>query len=352
MKKKCYKKIKIAVDCRMLNRSGIGVYLKNVLYYWLQSEDISWTLIGIKEELLLLPLNDDCNIVECDIPIFSFNEMIKFPVSKVNNCDIFYSPSFNIPIGIKIPIYITIHDVVFLDVEDLTSSIGLLIRKFMIRRAMKIARKIFTVSEFSKERIIYHFGNCKDIIVANNGLRVDLLNHNFSQTVSLFDFEYILFIGNIKKYKGLDVLLDAIKKTDIKLVIVGSIKYLKTSDKIIFEKIRFNKKIVIYDNIRDEMLYDLIIHAKSLVQPSRYEGFGIPPLESLYLGTPAIISDIPVFKEIYGNMPVVFFRDGDAEDLKSKLEMGVYPIINSELIKNRYSYKETAIYILNQMIVA
>ncbi|MEE0886059.1 MAG: glycosyltransferase, partial [Treponema sp.] len=53
--------------------------------------------------------------------------------------------------------------------------------------------------------------------------------------------------------------------------------------------------------------------------PSFYEGFGMPPLEAMSLGTKAIISDIPVFKEIYKDFPVTFFKAGDCNDLAEKL---------------------------------
>jgi glycosyltransferase involved in cell wall biosynthesis len=220
----------------------------------------------------------------------------------------------------------------------------------MLYRAIKIAQKVFTVSEFSKQRIIFHFGNKKEIIVAHNGLRIDLLDYDSTHAQRIYDFEYVLFIGNIKKHKGLDILLKAMEDIDKKLVIIGSVQNMKTSDKIIYEKIRLNKNIRFEEYIQnDQTLYAIISHADILVQPSRYEGFGIPPLESLYLGTPVIISDIPVFKEIYGKLPLVFFKDGDAEDLVLKLKDDNFPVINKQIIRNTYKYQATAFTILKQM---
>jgi glycosyltransferase involved in cell wall biosynthesis len=334
----------------MLNKTGIGIYLKNILHYWLQSNDISWTLIGRRDELILLPLNNNCNIVECDIPIFSVKEIFKFPVSEINDCDLFFSPNFNIPTGIRIPIYITIHDVVFLDIKGLSSAFGVLLRRLMLYRAIHLAHKIFTVSKFSQKRIVSHFGNKKEIIVAYNGLRVDLLDFDSNHALKIYDFDYILFIGNIKKYKGLDILLKAMDGIDKKLVIIGSIQNLKTADEIIYKKIRLNSNIIFENHIEsDKILYAIIKHASILIQPSRYEGFGIPPLESLYLGTPAIVSDIPVLKEVYGKLPVVFFKSGDADDLRLKINSTTFPEINRKIIENAYKYEETAATILSKM---
>lgn len=344
------KRKSIAVDCRMLNKSGIGIYLKNLLYYWLQLTDIKWTLIGKEEELTTLPLTENCHIIECDIPIFSMRELINFPTEEINKCDLFYSPNFNVPGCIHIPIYITIHDVVFLDIPELVNPLGLWIRKYMLKRAYKLAYKIFTVSEFSKQRITYHLGNAKEIIVAYNGLRADLLNFTFEKYPKVYDFDYFLFIGNIKKYKGLNILLEAMEGIDKKLVIVGATQNLKTSDKIIIDKIRLNKNIKFENYIKnDNILYSIIANATALIQPSRYEGFGIPPLESLFLGTPAIVSDIPVFREIYGELPVIFFKDGDPDDLRLKLKNQSFPHIDNQVVKDTYSYQSSAFQMLDQM---
>ena len=66
-------------------------------------------------------------------------------------------------------------------------------------------------------------------------------------------------------------------------------------------------------------MFELLSSAKALVLPSRYEGFGIAPLEALYLGTNAIISDIPVLKEVYNSYPVSFFNVDNPESLCSAL---------------------------------
>ena len=134
----------------------------------------------------------------------------------------------------------------------------------------------------------------------------------------------ILFVGNIKKHKGLKTLLDAFEKAcgkglKSKLVIVG------------------NK-----DNFRTgEEHYESSL---TLVQPSLYEGFGIPPLEAMVCGTPAIISDIPVFKEIYSGFPVVFFKTGNSQELCEKLlEIEKNPAkIELGELKEKYSYKRSA----------
>ncbi|MBQ2481657.1 MAG: glycosyltransferase, partial [Treponema sp.] len=108
--------------------------------------------------------------------------------------------------------------------------------------------------------------------------------------------------------------------------------------------------IVFTGFLPDEELKQLLASAKILVQPSLYEGFGIPPLQALYSGTKAIISDIPVFKEIYADLPVCFFKAGNVDDLAQKLASVYFDDAPLPNFKKTYSYKNTANKILNSIL--
>ena len=318
--------MKLAIDCRMIKMSGIGVYLENILPTLFRQNSLdSFLLIGNQEQLSQFADNKNCLFLSCSIPIFSVKELIDFPVSEVNSCDAFYTPNFNIPFGIKVPIYCTIHDVVFLDVKGITSFWGRAIRKLMLRRAVYLATKIFTVSEFSKGRILHYFPTEKEVIVTYNGIN-SLLKNYASKKPSPYTFKYIVYVGNIKKHKGLGLLLDsfniAIKNGLLmKLVIVGNSCNFKTQDSDLISKIKEQDDNILFTGwLPSEDVYNTIMHAECLVQPSLYEGFGIPPLEALYLGCSVIVSDIPVFKEIYNDLPVCFFDSRNKMDLVKKLE--------------------------------
>lgn len=340
--------MKIAIDCRMLGGNGIGVYLENILLYWLNDTNTRFVLIGDKAKINALPVTNKCTIIECDIKPFSFKEIIGFPTNEVNKCDVFYTPNFNIPFGIKVPIYSTIHDVVFLDIKNLTNRLGYYVRKFYIWRAFKISKKIFTVSEFSKERITHFFGNKKPVIVAYNGIRADLLKCS-TFNAPKYNFPYLIFVGNLKKHKGIDILLKAVENTDAKLVVVGASANMRTVDNQVIKMLKNNKNVILEGQVDNQSLFSLIANAKVLVQPSRYEGFGIPPLEALFLGTNAIVSDIPVFKEVYGELPVTFFIDGNAVDLQNKILNLQTKKIQRDLLTDAFSYERTSEIIISQI---
>ena len=344
--------MKIAIDCRMYNSSGIGTYLQGILPYLLAEQKNNYLLLG-DSNILSKYKTKNVEIQEVNIPIFSVKELFCFPCSKINSYDAFLTPNFNIPTGIKIPIYAFIHDVVFLDIKELTSKIGYYIRKYYLNRAVKIAKKIFTVSEFSKNRISFHFKKAKDIVVAPCAIKKELINY-FPQKVSNSK-EFIIFVGNIKPHKGLETLVKgwryARKKGfDKQLVIVGEKEGFKT--KLSNEDFLKDEDIIFTGRISDEELYSYMSNASILVQPSIYEGFGLPPLEALYLGTTCLLSDIEVFKELYLNSQnCYFFKKEDAKDLGEKL-LSISPqkIEQKEFIINHFDFKRTSQIILDNIV--
>ncbi|MDR2177988.1 MAG: glycosyltransferase family 4 protein, partial [Treponema sp.] len=301
-------------------------------------------------------------IVDCHtIKPFSIRELCAFPhtiVKQINKTSLFYSPYFNIPAGITIPVYTTIHDIIFPDMPELTSPHGLAARMWFYRRAFRRSKKIFTVSEFSKSRIRYYLGSGKPVVVTYNAAQSYLLEP-FSYPPEKKDI--ILFIGNIKKHKGLSCLLDAFLKArneglNSRLVIAGGMENFRSRDSDVLRRVdSLDKEVVEFTGfIPNEKLKSLLAEAALLVQPSLYEGFGYPPLEAMMVGTSALISDIPVFREVYGSFPVTFFKAGDSGDLKEKLlfllrDQKYQGLTLPQELVEKYSFKKTAGIILKEL---
>lgn len=75
-----------------------------------------------------------------------------------------------------------------------------------------------------------------------------------------------------------------------------------------------------YQNILRNETVKLLKQAKVLVSPSVFEGWGMTPIEAIYCGVPALVSNLEVFKEVYGDCMVYHARD-DFGDMKDKLDM-------------------------------
>jgi len=351
----------IAIDCRMLNSSGIGVYLRGCLPWFLKTEH-DFLLLGNKNQLQTYVSYSNVKIISCLIKPFSLRELFLFPLKikrKLNKAQLFYSPFFNLP-PVSIPVFTTIHDIIFPDMPQLVSKHGLAVRLFFFRRAHKKSVKIFTVSEFSKSRIEYHLGKTKPVVVTYSAIHPIYLEYR-SRLQNIQKSETIVFIGNIKKHKGLNCLLDAFilarkKGLTHKLIIIGEKESFRTKDNLILQKINsIDPDAVSFTGfISDEQLMENLTHASLLVQPSLYEGFCLPPLEAMVLGTHALVSDIPVLKEIYDSFPVTFFRAGDHLDLKNKIlkildKKNNLKISLPEHLVNKYTFQKTSSVILHNL---
>ena len=252
--------------------------------------------------------------------------------------------------GINIPIFSTIHDVIFFDLKELTSNIGRYSRWLFYKNTCIKSKVIFTVSQFSKERIIQHFHPNVPIEIVYNGVTKPIKEHQINQVTKK---EYLIYVGNIKPHKGLKTLVEAYqlakdKKINEKLVIVGEYQNFKTTDKDFLQVLEGDKDNIIFTGrLSDTQLIEKIKEAQALILPSFYEGFGIPPMEALYLKTNAIISDIPALKEIYIDLPVTFFQTGNAKDLADKLikyKRNTMMEFDSakRIIDNKYNFNLTA----------
>lgn len=351
--------MKIAIDCRMIGLSGIGTFIWNVVYHALDMSDIEYVLIGSRASLAPFAKKKNCRIVECNYSSFTLRELLFFPTVEVNRCDAFFTPNFNIPMGIHIPIFSTIHDVVFFDVEGICSPIGKMVRKFFMKRALKMSKLVFTVSHFSENRIRTILGTQKPIQVVYSGIHQQL--EDFKKTFNESPLQekpqenYFVFLGNLKRQKGIGTLMEAWRKAleaglqGVKLYVIGRFDF-RTKDRTAVEWIRQGEAngIVFIEDADNWQVYKLLTGARALISPSLYEGFGLPPLEALYLGTPVIISDIPVYREVYKDTPAIMFETGNSTELAQILCSNLpRRVVLKEAIKEKYNFKTVSKTILD-----
>ena len=316
--------MKAVIDCRMLGSGEIGTYLHSILPFLIKSFEC--TLILYTKDVRNFNSMKNIKIIECDIKTFSLKELFSFPkeiLKQINQNDFYYSPYCNVPCGIMIPVFTTIHDIVFLDVENFASKTGTLVRKFFYQRAINKSKTVFTVSEFSAGRIRNKLRLQKTPLVITYNAVPAWFTENISKN-NIKKNDNLLFVGNIKKHKGLHTLLEAFKILqnkgfNNKLLIVGNSENFRTKDSSIKNEITEISNIEFTGKISDDKLKELYACSKLLIQPSLYEGFGMPPMEALSCGTNVVISDIPVFKEIYKDFPVTYFECENPQNLADKI---------------------------------
>ncbi len=209
-----------------------------------------------------------------------------------------------------------IHDVaVFRTPRNFGSRYGRAHR--MLSRILSRTSRLGTVSNFSRDELSAVLGVDRDrIFVAYNGSD-HLVGRTADESVlielALTPGRYFLFVGSPAPNKNLTVALDAfarLARPDIRFVVAGSLNNAvfggRAPDKIL--------RVVVASGRSDAAISALYANAAALVFPSRYEGFGIPPLEAMVHGCPVIASDIPVLRETCGEA-AIFFDPDDAVTL-------------------------------------
>ena len=261
---------------------------------------------------------------QISLPLYLFFKKDALLISFCNSAPLFCSNQI-----------ITIHDLAFeqKDVYWFSSTFKRWYR-FLIPRICRKAKHIFTVSQFSKNELckFYNLPEQK-ISLLKNVLRpmTEVAGRHIPE-----DYLLVLSAENPRKNATFVVSqLEEIKKRGLKLVIVSA-KALN------FKELNSEKDAsVIYFNYVSDLLYfSLLKYAKALVYLSKYEGFGIPVLESLSLRTPVICLDLPVFRESFSDLPL-YLESEDPDSFAEVLDQLDKIEIHEntpQLLKERFNY--------------
>jgi glycosyltransferase involved in cell wall biosynthesis len=137
--------------------------------------------------------------------------------------------------------------------------------------------------------------------------------------------DYFLFIGTLEPRKNPLRLVESFHlfkqktQSDIKLVFAGKKGWLYQDVLDYVETNKLEKEVLFTGYISEEEKVILLKHTKAFLFFSRYEGFGIPPLEALRLGVPTFLSDIPVFRELFGEN-VHYAKIDDINEIVMQME--------------------------------
>ena len=310
----------IVIDSRMINNSGIGIYLQNIIGIL----SLHFNLILLGEESELKNYKNFCKVTLFTPPIFSLREQILLPFI-IPKCDIFWSPHYNIPF---FPIrtkkrVVTLHDAYYFAFYHTLSVTQKIYIKIASKICSRFAKKIFTVSEFSKSELIRHI-HCpsQKIEIVYNGVAK---NYNSEFHFNKIDTPYILFVGNVKPHKNLVNALSSFKillakYPEVKFFIVGKKEGFITSETRLTSLIEtFKDSVVFTGYVSIEELKNYYANAKVFLFPSLYEGFGIPILEAMKFNIPIVSSNLASIPEVGGDA-VLYCDPTNVPDMAEKLE--------------------------------
>ncbi|MLN24934.1 glycosyltransferase family 1 protein, partial [Salmonella enterica subsp. enterica] len=274
---------KVLMDISWSNKGGIGRF----------TDEISKLLCDISKEELYR---------KCASPLAPLGLAVNIFLRK--KTDVVFLPGYIPPLFCSKKFIITIHDLNHLDLNDNSSLFKRLFYNFIIKRGCRKAYKIFTVSNFSKERIVAWSGvNPNKIVTVYNGVS-SLFNADV-KPLNL-GYKYLLCVGNRKTHKNEKCVISAFAKADIdpsiKLVFTGN--PCNDLEKLIIQH-GLSERVKFFGFVSEKDLPSLYKGSLGLVFPSLYEGFGLPVVEGMACGIPVLTSLTSSLPEVAGDAAIL-----------------------------------------------
>jgi glycosyltransferase involved in cell wall biosynthesis len=216
-----------------------------------------------------------------------------------------------VPEGILFPSVrqvITLHDIIPISYSSTKTNMRYHF-KHILPILIKNSRALICVSEFTKREVVNYYGiHDKPVFVIYEGYdREKFYPRTSGQIKQKYGIahDYLLYIGDMKSYKNLEITLEAFKRSDLKkhVFVIGGRKdpryYPNIKKKI--NELALHDRVIVPGYIAEEDLPRLYSEATAYIQPSLCEGFGLPPLEAMACGCPVIASRAASLPEVCGN---------------------------------------------------
>ncbi len=310
------KPLRIGIDARELlgQPTGVGRYLGELLLRWTKRRDADRRrLILYTPEALSLPLPPttvDYRVVGSGGGTWWEQTHLRRAVRE-DRPDIFFAPAYTAPLGLGIPLAVTVHDISFLAHPEWFRAREGLRRRWLTRRTAEAASVIFTDSEFSRREIETRLN------VAPSRIRVvpPGVSPRATPPAEITREPLILYVGSLFNRRRLPDLIAAFallseRVPPARLVIVGDDRTWPRQDlATIAASHGMAEKVTLLNYVPDDELARLYARASVFAFLSEYEGFGLTPLEALAAGVPIVVLDTAIAHEIYGDAAAFVPRD-------------------------------------------
>ena len=205
------------------------------------------------------------------------------------------------------------------------------IKNFLGRMSIRKAKNIFVASEDHRNDIIKNLKDVsKKLIVAPLGFDFSYEKENL-YSEELEKKEYWLFISIFRPYKNIDGLIEAYGKLYKNnenipdLFLIGDypnnyqgIENYKYYVKELIKKYHLSEKVFFLGVRKHDEAMKYLCHSSLFIFPSKFEGFGLPILEAMALGTPVLSSDAHSLSEVGGDT-IMYFKYQKNNDLYLKM---------------------------------
>ncbi len=291
---------------------------------------------------------------------FAYAHMLIASYLNRDRLDVFHATANVMPLSYSRPSIVTIHDLAIYDHPEWFPS-QTASTKILVPQTVKKAAAIIAVSEATKKDIRKHFGvPSKKIHVVYEAADTTLLQlrdrtTNVRKAYKLPE-KFVLYVGTIDPRKNIPSLIQAWQRLlrtkpmavkDAGLVIAGGVGYRGDDVARLIKKLNL-PSIHQLGYLPHNHKVKLMSEAAAFVFPTRYEGFGLPVLEAMQLGTPVITTNISAIPEITGNAALLSTPD-DVETLADNIrKVLTRPLVAKKMIREgktqakKFSWKRAA----------
>src|SRR2546422_7710422 len=259
--------MRVAIDVSPLvqTRAGTARYLKGLLRELRRRDDVEVSTRSFGRGDRLSTLMRD-------------GAWYPFLLGRPQAADVLHCPTYRGPLRPRVPLVVTVHDLAVLRHPETFNRWTREYSPRVVPRVLKAARRGIAVSQFTRRELVELLGVPDDKIrVVPNAVEGEFTQHGPAE-----QGEYVLAVGTLEPRKNLGRLMEAVRRTDTELRVVGARGW--GGVRVEGNGVRW------LGEVSDEELARLYRGAVCLAYPSLYEGFGIPVLEAMACGTPVVTS--------------------------------------------------------------
>ena len=315
--------LRVVVDARSISgrKSGVAGALESLLRHLVpMAHDVRFLLL--RHPRAEQPLFSHSSVEELTFPGETKSPATVFGLGlahRFSSWDLFHSAADIVPLGLRCPWVVTIHDLMWVEAPEVASAFApvRLANRLWYRanfgRAVRGARRVIAVSEATSRAIARVYPtDAEKVRVVHHGFDAARWDRSRAGPREILDpfvppgARYSLIVGQGSPYKNhagmVRAFVEAVgDRTDHKLVLLRRFCRVDSEMRRLLAQPEVRRLVVPLPEVSDPILLTLYTHARMLLFASLYEGFGLPPLEAMGLGLPVLASSTDALLEVTGD---------------------------------------------------
>jgi len=364
----------IVIDARRLRDFGIGTHIRSLVHALsvIDRENRYTVVTGPGDARTLAGMPDNFEIAICTRSDHALLDHVLFPMFlRGLRPDLVHIPLNRVPLLMIRPYVVTIHDManLFFD-EDDPSPLHMQLRRYRFRRGLVRANRVIAVSDATRRDVETQMGvppsrirrvyNAPDPgFLAPDAAASRVEDRQRIMERYQVNYPFLLYAGNIRRHKNVPRLVEAFAVlreqlsdhpvySELRLVIIGDTisQYPAVRQAVI--KSKMEQVVRFLGFVPFETLRCFYESAAAFVFPSRYEGFGLPPLEAMACGAPVVTSNVSSLPEVVDDAAMLVNPENVFDIARGIREVLLDDSLRAELVRRgrlqaaRFSWETTA----------